>query len=338
MSRVARVPRSSLLLISLATPLAGQASPPTEHAVPRIALEVVPIGARIHLPGSPDWMAVGFGSLWVINYKPDRVSRVDPTTGKVLAEVPLGGKACLGVVVTADRVWVPTCGAVTINEIDPRTNRLVSRRAIPIIVGVEGSFAVDSADLWLPVSGRDSSSTTIARINLHTGAINRLITVDRGAEALIAAFGAVWVASSGTNAVLRIDPAQDRVVARILVGPSPKFMTAGEGAVWVQNRGNGSVSRIDPVTSREVARIEAHAPTPYGDITIGDGAVWLAVDSTPITKIDPRTNTVAYQVAGGSGADALRVGFGALWVADHKQGEVWRIDLAALRAAVNGRR
>ncbi len=277
-------------------------------------------------------MAVGFGSLWVVNYKPDRVSRVDPATGTVLADVPLGGKACLGIVVTVDRVWVPTCGKVVLNAVDPRTNRVVTRRTLPITVSVEGSFAFAGGSFWLPVTGRDSSSRAVARIDPHTGAIQRLISVGRGSEALVAGYGAVWVASSGTDAVLKIDPVQNRVTLRIPVGPSPKFMAVGVGAVWVQNRGDGSVSRVDRHTDREVARIEAHAPTRYGDIAVGDGAVWLAVDSTPITSIDPRTNSLSYQVVGGSGADALRVGFGAVWVADHAHGEVWRIDLAKLRA------
>ena len=324
----------AVLLLSVASPLAAQSSGPGGHAATRIPLAEAPIAARVHLPGSPDWMAVGFGSLWVVNYKPDRVSRVDPATGTVVADVPLGGKACLGIVVTVDRVWVPTCGKVVLNAVDPRTNRVVTRRRLPITVSVEGSFAFASGSFWLPVTGRDSSSRAVARIDPHTGAVQRLIliAVARGSEALVAGYGAVWAASSGTNAVLRIDPARNRVTARIPVGPSPKFMAVGEGAVWVQNRGDGSVSRVDPHNNREVARIEAHVPTRYGDIAVGEGTVWLAVDSTPITSIDPRTNSVAYQIVGGSGADALRVGFGAVWVADHAHGELWRIDLAALRA------
>jgi len=327
--------RSSTLLLAVAASLAAQTPRASARSASRIPLGDVPISARIPLAGSPDWMAVGFGSLWVVNYAPDRISRIEPRTGKVLAEVPLRGKACLGIGVTADRVWVPTCGAVAINEIDPKTNRLVSRRTVPIAISGEGAFAIAGGSFWMPVSGADSSSTTIARIDPQTGAVQQFISTARGSEALAAGFGAVWVASSGTNAVLKIDPAQSRVVSHIPVGPSPKFMAIGDNTVWVQNRGDGSVSRVDPLTNREVARIEAHAPTPYGDIAVGDDAVWLAVDSTPITRIDPRTNAVVYQVTGGSGADALRVGFGAVWVADHEHGELWRIDLRQLSGIGN---
>jgi virginiamycin B lyase len=291
----------------------------------RIALGEAPARIRIRLAGSPDWMAIGFGSIWVVNYKPPRVSRVDPTTGAVVAEIPLIGKACLGIGMTADRVWVPSCGAVTLTEIDPRTNRIVGQRAVPIPVSVEGSFAVEAQSFWFPVSGADSSSTALARVDPQTGAVQQMISVPRGSEAIVGGFGAIWVASSGTNAVLRIDPDENRVTARIPVGPSPKFMAVGEGALWVQNRSDGSVSRVDPHTNHEVARIEAHTPTLYGDIAVGDGAVWLAVDSTVITRIDPRTNSVAYQIVTSHGADAVRFGFGALWAADHEHGELWKI-------------
>jgi YVTN family beta-propeller protein len=217
-----------------------------------------------------------------------------------------------------------------LNEIDPRTNQLVRRIPVPIAGGREGSFAFSDGSFWLPVNVPDSSSPTVARVDPKSGAVQQRIAVGARADVAVAGFGAVWVASSASNTVVRIDPTRNAVVARIAVGHSPKFMTVGAGALWVQNRLDGSVSRVDPITNREIARIQTHAPTPWGDIAAGNGAIWLSVDSTPVTRIDPHTNTVSDQFVGGSGADAIRVGFGALWVADHEHGEVWRIDLARL--------
>jgi len=57
----------------------------------------------------------------------------------------------------------------------------------------------------------------------------------------------------------------------------------------------------------------------------------LSVDGLPVTRIDPRTNTVTHQFVGGSGADAIRWGVGSVWVADHKIGQLWRIDPARIR-------
>ena len=298
---------------------------------PRVALEKLPVTARINLPSSADWIAFGFGSVWVVNYRPDRVSRIDTATNRVTADIPIGRNGCLGLVAGVDRVWVPSCGDGVINEIDPKTDSIVRKIPAPIKRGREGAFAFASGSFWIPDNVSDSSSTTVARIDARSGAVLSRIATGARSDVVIAGFGSVWVASSGENVVVRIDPSNNAIVARIPVGPSPKFMTAGEGAVWVQNRTDGSVSRIDPATNREAARVAAHAPTPAGDISAGGGFVWLSVDGLPVTRIDPRTNTVTHQFVGGSGADAIRWGVGSVWVADHKIGQLWRIDPARIR-------
>jgi streptogramin lyase len=216
------------------------------------------------------------------------------------------------------------------NAIDPSTNRVVARWTLPIAPGREGSFAYSHGSFWVPANVPDSSSAEVARVDARSGRIERRIRAGVRSDVVVAGFGALWVASSATDTVFRIDPARNVVVSRIGVGQSPKFMTVGSGALWVQNRRDGSVSRVDPAANREVARIEVHAPTEWGDIASGEGAIWLSVDGTPVTRIDPRTNRVSDQFVGGSGADAIRVGYGSLWVADHEHGEVWQVDVRQL--------
>jgi YVTN family beta-propeller protein len=317
----------SLLLQSVVVAL-GRAQAPIDSALirARMSLDQLPVVARVDLPSSADWIAFGFGSVWVVNYRPDRVSRVDLATNRLLADVPIGRDGCLGIVSTADRVWVATCGDGIVSEIDPRSNTIVRRLLVPITRGREGAFAILDGSLWVPDNATDSTSASVARVDIRSGDIITRIATGARSDVVVAGFGSVWVASSGTGIVSRIDPSANRVVARIPVGESPKFMAAGEGGVWVQNRADGSVSRIDPATNRETARVAAHAPTRAGDIAAGGGAVWLSVDGMPVTRIDPRTNTVTHQFVGGSGADAIRWGAGSLWVADHKVGQLWRID------------
>lgn len=293
---------------------------------PRLPLDALPVTARVDLPSSADWMAFGFGSVWIVNYRPSRLSRVDATTNRLSADIPLGRNGCLGVVVALERVWVPTCGDGVVNEIDPATDSIVRRIAAPIKTGREGAVAFADGALWIPDNLSDSNSASVARLDLRSGAIQGHVTTGRRSDVAIAGFGSVWVSSSAENAVTRIDPATNQVLAKIVVGRSPKFMAAGEGAVWVQNRYDGSVSRIDPATNREVARIAAWAPTLAGDIAAGGGAVWLSVNGMPVTRIDPNTNAVTHQYVGGDGIDAIRWGAGALWIADHALGQLWRID------------
>ena len=298
-----------------------------QHRVdPRLPLDSLPVVARIELPSAADWMALGFGSMWVVNYRPSRVSRIDTATNRVTANIALGPNACLGVVVTENRVFVPTCGDGVVNEIDPVRDSVVRRIPVPIKRGREGALAAMAGALWIPDNASDSNSTAVVRINLETGAIDARVTTGVRSDVIVAGFGSIWVSSSAENTVVRIDPATNRVLARVAVGRSPKFMAAGEGALWVQNRYDGSVSRIDPASNREVARVAAWAPTPAGDIAANGGAVWLSVDGSPVIRIDPKANVVTHQFVGGYGIDAVRWGAGSLWVADHSTGQVWRID------------
>jgi streptogramin lyase len=275
-------------------------------------------------------MAVGFGSLWVINYKPSALHRVDPNKDTVLATIPLGNDACLGIVVSPVSIWVPSCQTGELNEIDPTTNQVRHRYPVGIGTDREGAFAYAAGSLWLSSNRPDTTRSVILRIDPATGRTVARITVRAKSDVVVAGFGSVWVASSATDSVFRLDPGDNAIVARIGVGPSPKFMAVDRFALWVQNRRDGTVSRVDPRTNREVVRVETGAPTEWGDIAVGAGAVWLSVNGKPVTRIDPRTNHVTHQHVGGNGADAIRVGFGSLWVADHRDGEIWRIPVDQL--------
>ena len=296
----------------------------------QLPLDSLPIIARIDLPKSADWITFGNHAVWVVNYSPDRVSRIDDRTNKLVADIPMGRNGCLGIQYADARVWVATCGDSLMNEIDPRTNTITRMIHVPIKRGREGAFAIANGSFWIPDNVSDSSSRSIARVNIKDGTVRANIPTGARSDVAIAGFGSVWVASSRENVVVRIDPSTDKVLARIRVGGSPKFMTAGEGAVWVQNRTDGSVSRIDPQTNTEVARVHARAPTGAGDISAGGGAVWLSVDGKPVTRIDARTNTVTHQYVGGSGADGLRFGVGSVWVGDHRVGQLWRVDVSKI--------
>ncbi|MGH7617893.1 MAG: serine hydrolase, partial [Gemmatimonadaceae bacterium] len=325
------IARSSIVFLAIAGAASAQGPSALERV--RVPLAQLPVVARVDLPSSADWIAFGSGAVWVVNYRPDRVSRIDPTTNKLVADIPIGRNGCLGVLSALDHIWVPTCGDGVINEIDPAKDAVVRKIPVPIKRGREGAFAFLDGSFWVPDNTTDTASSSVVKIDAKTGATLARAATGARSDVVVAGFGSIWVASSAENVVARVDPRDAHVVARIPVGTSPKFTAAGEGAVWVQNRGDGSVSRIDPATNKEVARIEARAPTQAGDISAGGGAVWLAVDGKPVTRIDAKTNEVTYQFVGGDGADAIRWGMGAVWVADHKVGQLWRIDPSRIAAA-----
>jgi YVTN family beta-propeller protein len=302
-------------------------APPAEVSHP---LDSLRVAARIRVDSSPDWMAPTAGVVWVTTYRPGALHRIDTRSNLTTGRVIVGKNPCLGLVIVRDEVWVPACGDSVLVAVDRRTLRLTRRVPLPIYPSREGFITVAAGSLWVPVriDPTDSLSQGIARVDPATGHSVTTIRVHAGSTTLASGFGSVWVAESSVDSVARVDPASNQVIARIKVGGAPKFMAVGFGSVWVQNRTDGSISRIDPASNREIARVVTGAPTRAGDLAVGGGAVWYTVDGAPVIRIDPATNTVTHAYIGGSGADAIRVGADAVWVADHKHDTVWRIPLA----------
>ncbi len=79
-----------------------------------------------------------------------------------------------------------------------------------------------------------------------------------------------------------------------------------------------------------VATIKAKVPGAGGDIAFGGGYIWAAASGTPVIRIDPKSNRVLEEYSNYKGADAIRFGFGSVWVSDHGKGDVWRLDPAKI--------
>jgi len=330
-----------VLLVGAATsPGAAQASrvapnPPANASHP---LDRLPIAERIRVDSAPDWMAPTPGVLWVTTYRPGALHRIDTRTNRVTASVIVGQDPCLGLALVGDVVWVPACVDGVLVAVDAHTLRVRRRLPLPLNPQHEGFMAAAAGSLWVPVrlGPDDSLSRGLARVDATTGRVVATIALHSGTTTVTSGFGSVWVAESGVDSVARVDPGTNRVVARIKVGGAPKFLAVGFGSLWVQNRADGSISRVDPRTNREVARIATGSPTRAGDLAAGGGAVWYSVDGAPVIRIDPTTNRVTHAYVGGSGADAIRVGDGAVWVADHEHHWVWRVPVAAFDGTAAG--
>jgi hypothetical protein len=47
--------------------------------------------------------------------------------------------------------------------------------------------------------------------------------------------------------------------------------------------------------------------------------------------IDPKTNKLVKQFVGGQKADTLRTAFGAVWLVDELQGQIWKVSVKRLK-------
>jgi virginiamycin B lyase len=281
----------------------------------------LPIATKISVPGSPDWVGIGANAVWISNAGVDSLTRIDPSANKVAKVVAVGRHPCSGLAVAFGAVWSPSCGDKRLDRVSEQSNALELH--IPTTIGdSEGGIAAGEGAVWM-VADRHGR---LLRVDPARNTIAGSVKVADGSFVPVVGAGAVWVSSTDGNLVSRVDPATLKVVAEIPVGPAPRFMACTATDVWVLNQGDGTVSRIDTTSNRVVATIDAGVPGQGGDISAGEGFVWITMINIPLTQINPATNRVLAQYVG-NGGDALRIGHGAAWICSFFLQEVWRVPL-----------
>jgi YVTN family beta-propeller protein len=310
------------LSLAVSRQIGKTADSPSTPEFPKLDATTLPIAAKIHIGGDPDWLGIGFGSVWVSVPKNNEVVRINPKTNAIEARIKVGEEPCYGIGVGERYVWVLNCKSQSLTRIRPQDNTVDRVSLVHVAPHGEGGIAIKKDAVWY-VSNEDGHSSTLVEFNKRT---RKKLSVGADSVVVNSGFGSIWITSSGEGKVYRVDPKRHRIIARITVAASPRFTTVGEGAVWVLSQSDGSVSRIDPATNTVIASIAANVPGAGGDIASGGGYIWVAASGTPVMRIDPRSNQVVDQYGNYKGADAIRFGFGAVWVSDHVKGDLWRID------------
>jgi streptogramin lyase len=276
--------------------------------------------------GNPDWLAITEDSVWTNSMRTDTIFRMDASTDKVLAAVPVS-RPCSGFAVAAGTLWSPSCGEKVIYRIDLKTNQVIAK--VPVgPANNEGGIAFGAGSAWMPSDPKG----VVSRIDPATNKVIAVIPVPPDSFTAVFGYGLVWVSSTAKSVVSAISPATNKVIAEIPVDANPRFMAAGEGYVWTLNQGTGTVTKIDPRTLKVVASIEVGVPGAGGDIAAGEGAVWVTQKTVPVSRIDPNTNTVTAQLYG-PGGDAMRIGHGYVWLSNGGEARVWRFRPGKVAAA-----
>jgi virginiamycin B lyase len=271
------------------------------------------------IPGVPDWIAID-DHVWVSNSPKHSVSRIDPKANKIVETIAVGKNPCSGLATGFGSLWVPNCGDPSVSRVDLKTATVSA--TLPLTIGNrEGGLTTAAGSVWLMTDAKG----TLARIDPASNKVVAEIYVSPGSFAVAFGEGAVWVTSTEKNLLTRVNPHNNLVEEMITVGPRPRFLAVGEGSVWTINQGDGTISRVDAKTNKVVATIAAGIPGPGGEISVGEGSVWITSFEYPITRIDPTTNKVAQQFYG-EGGDAIRVGHGSVWLSNLRQANVWRLD------------
>ena len=219
-------------------------------------------------------------------------------------------------------VWVSMFAVPYLVRIDPRRNVVVGRTKVGN--GACG-LGAGAGSLWV----EDTYSSTVSRVSVRSG--RRTAAIDVGGTPYDAtfAFGAAWATAYGADDLVRIDPATNRVAARVPLDRATGVVGAF-GSIWAT--GADGVIRVDPATNAVVARI---ALPMAGWTAAGEGAVWVT-GQTGLSRIDPATNTVTATIAIPGNLGDPAVVAGRVWVPRVRAGRIAIVDPAtnAVQATV----
>jgi YVTN family beta-propeller protein len=228
--------------------------------------------------------------------------------------------------------------AVKVEAPAPVSSRLRRRTLVGIAAAAIGAAGIVAIVLAVDLSGTNggppgaraqtsSGESAVSVVDLSTGRPAGRAPLEASPGAIASGFESVWVTMPNQDSVSRIDPPTNTVEQTITVGSSPSGIAVGGGFVWVANSLDGTVSKIDPQTNggQVVDRITVgNGPT---GVAYGLDRVWVAnaVDRT-VQPIDPGTDSPGRPLPVSTGADAIAVGNGAVWVTGRSAGVLARLD------------
>jgi hypothetical protein len=202
--------------------------------------------ARRKLRGPGGNLALGGGSVWVLQVKPATLLKLDPRTlADKAPPLRLSSGRAFGIAFGAGHVWVTAAEADELIRVDPRT-RAVTR--IPV-GGFPVGVAVAGGSVWLA----DREDGEVVRGDPRTlKQIGDGIEVGAAPSYVAATGDYLFVANQDDGTVTQIDlKTGNRVGAPIRIAPPAEnaaaaFAVAAEGrAVWVSSFTANTVTRIE---------------------------------------------------------------------------------------------
>ena len=221
----------------------------------------------VRVAGTPNFLAVASGSVWVAHERTGGLDRINADTGAILGRLDTGPGA---LAVGAGSLWF--AGHDELMQIDLATGAVIE--TTPVDHPADHGIAADDNGVWL------AAPTGITRVDPRSNEVSAV--VDEHAWKVAIGGGAVW-AIHGTE-ILRIDPTTNEVVARIGGLPLTEDIAWGGGALWAvgpqSSDESALLAQIDPSINQVVAR------TPLGNgaqaVVVDGTSVWAATLDDPV--------------------------------------------------------
>jgi outer membrane protein assembly factor BamB len=261
----------SLLVAGCGAPAA--ASPPPAEA--HTGFEPL----EVKVDSDPDWLAAGFGSVWL--KRPEGfVDRIDAATGSIVARIETDAtpdtETCDGIGQGSDAIW--SCSFNDLVRIDPTTSTVSKTIAAGKIVG-QGRIVAAAGRIWV-LTGNGDQLVGIAE---QDGSMGAPIALPVACSDLAAVGDIVYAGCERGDRVLRIDPATSKVTVEATI-KQPVAVTAAASGIWVsaENR----LLRLDPTTLTTTHTIPGLSAGSIGGIRADDTGIWVRTIKPFLTRVD----------------------------------------------------
>jgi len=213
-------------------------------------------------------------------------------------------------------------------RLDPANLRVTARVHLVLpwsVVDHDNRFLPETISLGAGTVWVTSARGAVARIDPRSLRVMRIVRVEPGALAGVAAGQSAAWAAVELAGVAKIDSSTYRVTAEIRIERGERALSVGQtflvgGRVlavgdWTMNKtvtDTMAVARIDP----SALRVEGVTllPGPRLALTLADGSLWVAqVGGRTIERVDPATGRVTAQLGSGAVGVELAVAGGYVW-------------------------
>jgi DNA-binding beta-propeller fold protein YncE len=265
-------------------------------------------------------MAATAATVWVTGNGPARLASIDPTTNRIVTQVPLDGSPC-GIAMGPDgRLWIALLSIGKVVAVDAASAKVVAT--------IDGL----GTDLWDLKSGYgsiwvvDRTKRQLLKIDPTTATVAARIGIGPGGSGLAMAGGAVWVVDDADASLRRVDPATMTVTRTGELERGASWFADDGEALLVADRLGGAITPIDPTTGLPGSAI-AGARGPLDGTVLGGRAYIPDGSARTLIEVDLAAGSIVAvdQLDGAVNPFVAEIAFGDLWVLDYGGKWIWRI-------------
>jgi len=243
-----------------------------DHTITRLSLRTMRPVKTWGLPDVPVSVSTGDGLTWIGNGYSGTLSRIicayNQLSGPFYPGAPIPGE--LAVATSTGDLWIGRADHLVL-QLDA-VNPLHTRASIPLSTRPLQLIVADGAAWEIPFQGN-----SVTRI--RPGADPETVTVrlPDTPDVIASGEGSIWVATSGDDLLLRIDPTDASIVDSVPLGRAASAIAVIGHTVWVAS-GDGTLARIDAANaSDETLTRTIELGHTIAGMAVADGRIWLTI-------------------------------------------------------------